>query len=194
MDEGTPDAKESISTRDAIVLAAEKIMRDHGYGAVTSRRVAAEAGLKSQLVYYYFKTMDDLFLAVVRQAEERYFRRMAKALSTANPLRSIWELATDPSQAGLSVEFFALANHRESVRELLVRSTTRSAHLIEAAVAAAADSLSTENRPLSPVALSLLMTSLSFTLSLQSRLGVSTGHAEVQQFVAGLLDTLESNG
>ena len=56
--------------RGALLDAAEQLMLEEGYAAVTSRRVAAQAGLKPQLVHYYFRTMDDLFLAVFRRRAE----------------------------------------------------------------------------------------------------------------------------
>ena len=40
--------------------SAEDILREEGYGALTSRRVAERLGVKQRLVYYYFRTMDDL--------------------------------------------------------------------------------------------------------------------------------------
>ncbi len=59
---GTADSK----TRLALLDAAERLLLAEGYAAVTSRRVAAAAGLKHQLVHYYFRTMDDLLLEVYR--------------------------------------------------------------------------------------------------------------------------------
>src|SRR3954471_21615584 len=59
---GTEDSR----TRAALVDAAPALIGDGGYPAVPSRRVAAKAGLKPQLVHYYFRTMDDLLLAVFR--------------------------------------------------------------------------------------------------------------------------------
>src|SRR5690606_21688674 len=59
---GAPDSK----TRTRLLDAAERLLLREGYASVTSRRVAAEAGLKPQLVHYYFRTMDDLFLEVFR--------------------------------------------------------------------------------------------------------------------------------
>ena len=56
---------ESSTTRQALLDAAEQVMREEGYAAVTSRRVAQRAGLKPQLVHYYFRTMDELFLALL---------------------------------------------------------------------------------------------------------------------------------
>ena len=54
------------ATREALIEATAQIMLDEGYAAATSRRVAAQAGVKSALVHYYFPSMDDLFVAVLR--------------------------------------------------------------------------------------------------------------------------------
>ncbi len=48
---GAPDAK----NRGVLLDTAEQLMIEEGYAAVTSRRVASEAGLKPQLVHYYFR-------------------------------------------------------------------------------------------------------------------------------------------
>jgi len=60
---GGPDAK----NRGILLDAAEQLMLEDGSAAVTSRRVAERAGLKPQLVHYYFRTMDDLFIEVFRR-------------------------------------------------------------------------------------------------------------------------------
>ena len=62
---------ETSKTRAALLDAAEKLMLEEGYAAVTSRHVAAKAGLKPQLVHYYFRTMEDLFLALFRRRAEQ---------------------------------------------------------------------------------------------------------------------------
>ena len=61
-----PDAK----NRGVLLDAAEQLMLEDGYAAVTSRRVAERAGLKPQLVHYYFRTMDELFIEVFRRRAE----------------------------------------------------------------------------------------------------------------------------
>ena len=71
---GAPDAK----NRSVLIDAAEQLTLEEGYAAVTSRRVAEQAGLKPQLVHYYFRTMEELFLAVFRRRAEKdwlYWRR-----------------------------------------------------------------------------------------------------------------------
>src|ERR1700741_3492798 len=72
------NGEESASTRTAILDATAQIMREEGYAAVRSRKVAGRAGLKSQLAHYHFGTMDELFLALYQRYEEQYFQRHAK--------------------------------------------------------------------------------------------------------------------
>ena len=64
---GAPEAK----NRGVLLDAAEQLMLEEGYAAVTSRRLAEKAGLKPQLVHYYFRTMEDLFLAMFRRRAEK---------------------------------------------------------------------------------------------------------------------------
>ena len=63
----TAEAKaDDGGTRLRLIQATVQIMHDEGYAAATSRRVAAKAGVRQALVYYYFPTMDDLFLEVLK--------------------------------------------------------------------------------------------------------------------------------
>ena len=60
---GSPDS----ATSNALLDATEMVLREEGYAAATSRRIADAAGLKQQLVYYYFETMEDLLLACFKR-------------------------------------------------------------------------------------------------------------------------------
>src|ERR1700752_2575025 len=106
---------QTSKTRSALLDAAEDLMRDNGYAAVTSRRLAARAGLKPQLVHYYFRTMDELFLAMFRRVAASFFQRQNAVLESREPLRALWELTSDPKGVVLSYEFVALANHRKAI-------------------------------------------------------------------------------
>ena len=77
---GAPDAKNRLVLLDA----AEQLLIDEGYAAVTSRRVAEKAGLKPQLVHYYFRTMDDLFLEVFRRYADQGMAAHRQALASPN--------------------------------------------------------------------------------------------------------------
>src|ERR1700744_4613610 len=98
------------SSRAKLLRAAATLMRDSGYAAVTSRALAARAGLKPQLVHYYFRTMDELFMALWRRRADSLSGRQEELLRSARPLRALWGLTSDPHDVALSYEFVALAN------------------------------------------------------------------------------------
>lgn len=50
---------------------AVAILRDEGHAALTSRRVAEQIGVKQRLIYYYFRTMDDLIVETFHRLSER---------------------------------------------------------------------------------------------------------------------------
>jgi len=102
--------------RARLLDATEEVMLEEGYAAVTSRSVAARAGINAPLVHYYFPTIDDLFVAVLRRRGEQGVRRMEQALASPEPLRAWWEAASDPRGTALLVELMAAANHREALR------------------------------------------------------------------------------
>ena len=77
---------ENSKSRGILLDAAEQLMREEGYASVTSRRVATRAELKPQLVHYYFRTMDDLFLALLQRGAEQNRERLEGALASSDPL------------------------------------------------------------------------------------------------------------
>lgn len=102
--------------RRRLLDAAEEIMLKEGYAAVSSRSVAAAMGINPSLVHYYFQTIDDLFVALMQRRADRNVRRMVEALESTQPLRSWWELVSDPRGTALYAELMAAANHRPALK------------------------------------------------------------------------------
>lgn len=182
---GATDSK----TRAQLIEAATQLLVEEGYAAVTSRRVGSRAGLKPQLVHYYFRTMDDLFIEVFRHNAERNLEAFEKAVAADPSLRTLWRLNADPGYARFAIEFVALANHRKAIRGEVARYAERyrSAQLGPLAAALAASGAT----GVPPVVALLLMTGLSQVLALEQELGVTTGHAEAVAFVEQVIDDLE---
>jgi AcrR family transcriptional regulator len=109
----------AAAKRELLLDAAEKVMFEQGYAGVTSRSVGASAGAPAPLVHYYFPTLDDLFIAMLRRGLERSKERFLVAVRSPEPLRALWELQLDRRSTSLSVELVALSNHRPAVREAL---------------------------------------------------------------------------
>jgi AcrR family transcriptional regulator len=51
-------------TRQRILDAARRLIAEHGFEATSTKAIAAEAGVPSGLLFYYFKTKDDLIEAI----------------------------------------------------------------------------------------------------------------------------------
>jgi AcrR family transcriptional regulator len=150
-----------LKARDAgarlrLIEATAQIMRDEGYAAATSRRVAAVAGVKPALVYYYFDTMDDLFLAVLRAGAEISLAEMRKALTEDNPLRALWVINSDPRRTGLNTEFMAMANHRKVIGAELKAYAERVRDIETAAVTVALRTHGVDLEDYPPVVVSML--------------------------------------
>jgi AcrR family transcriptional regulator len=184
---GAADSK----TRARLLDAAEQLLLEEGYAAVTSRRVGAKAGLKPQLVHYYFRTMDDLFLEVFRRRADESLAHFERTVATDNSLRTLWRLNADPRGAAFMTEFVALANHRKSIRTEIARYAERSraAQLVALTSALQAAGIPPEQLP--PIAALLLMTGLSQVLSLERVLGVTAGHDATVAYVQRVIDELE---
>lgn len=185
---------ESSKTRAMLVEAAAHVMREEGYIAVSARRVAERAGLKPQLVHYYFRTMDDLFLAVFRLVHEQHVAQHALAMASDRPLAALWDLNSDSSGTVLTAEFLELANHRPAVREEIVRSAESfRAHQVEI-LSHKLEGYGIDTEAYPPAAIVLLMAAISRSLTTEDVLGVSTGHDELLELVHKSLESVEGAG
>ncbi|WP_024804348.1 TetR/AcrR family transcriptional regulator [Nocardia sp. BMG51109] len=184
---GAPDAK----NRAVLLDAAERLMLEEGYAAVTSRGVARRAGLKYQLVYYYFRTMDELLLAVFQRRAEEGLRRQAEALASPHPLRAIWDYSTRPGAAQIIIEFVALANHRQVIRDALTEYSMRFRENEVTALRKIMRHYDIDTEAFPPAVFAVMTAGLSRVLMLEESLDVTGGHAETLAFVEQHLRRLE---
>ena len=182
---------EDSKTRIQLLDAAELLLIEEGYAAVSSRRVAAKAGLKPQLVHYYFRTMDDLFLAVFRRRAEENMVRVERALAADGSLRALWQLNVDPRGAAFNIEFVALANHRKTIRAEIARYAEMHRATQLRAVSAALTARGITEDQLPPVVALLIITGVSQVLALEDALGVTAGHDATRSFVKQAIDRTE---
>jgi AcrR family transcriptional regulator len=184
---GAADSK----TRARLVDAAEQLLLEEGYAAVTSRRVGAKAGLKPQLVHYYFRTMEDLYVEIFRRRAEENLARFDRAMAADASLGTLWRLNADPRGAAFSIEFVALANHHKAIREEVARYAERfrTAQLEALTTALAAEGVGPDVLP--PIVALLMMTGLAQVMALEKGLGVTAGHEATTAFVESAIAHLE---
>jgi AcrR family transcriptional regulator len=185
---------ESSATRAALVDAAEQLMRDEGYAAVTSRKVATRANLTPQLVHYYFSTMDDLFLAVLHRRIAQNNEHVSRALAAADPLQALWEHASNPQSAVMAAEFAALANHRKSIRAQIATYANQLRELQISATARVLQASGISQDVCSPAALAIIIDLIARGLVSETCLGMSAGHTETIALVQRCLRKLGGVG
>jgi AcrR family transcriptional regulator len=178
--------------RTKLIEATARIMRNEGYAAATSRRVATEAGVKQALVYYYFPTMDDLYVEVLRAGAEAALTRMRAVLAADDPLQALWVLNSDSAVTALNTEFMALANHRKAIGAELKVYAERVRDIETAAVTMVFRANGIDLEAFPPVAISMLIAQTARSLCNERAAGVTQGHDEMRAFVERQLTLLKT--
>jgi AcrR family transcriptional regulator len=184
---------ETSKTRATLLDGTEQLILEAGYAAVTYRNVAAKAGVTGGLVQYYFPTLDDLFLALLRRRSDANLERLLAALEERpdEPLRIIWEFNTDETSAGLMMEFLALANHRKSIQSEIAEVTRRARKVQVDALAVRWPQYASSAEGLSPGSLLFLMATVPKMMLLEESVGIAAAHDDVLRLVEGYLDSVE---
>jgi len=182
---------ESSATRAALMDAVEAVMREDGYAALTARRVAERAGLKHQLVFYYFENMDELLLATYRRHISHYRDTMEEALRSDRPLHAFWAVNSNARDAVLNVEFLAMSNHNEVVRAETVRFGEEFRNMGLEHIALPIGGAGQEKEPLSPKAVMMVINFVGSLLGLETAIGISGAHPEIRALVDWCVDELE---
>jgi AcrR family transcriptional regulator len=181
---------EDSGSRTALLNAAEQLMLEEGYAAVTSRRTAAKANLNPALVYYYFGTMDEMFIQVFRRRAEWMLERQGEVLGGPKPLWRLWDLINDQANTALNLEFLALGNHRNAVRaEVGIYQRKYRQQQLDA-VSRIMGEYGVDPVEWPPIAVVVLMSGISRFLLIEKSYDLSFGHAEtiaiVERFLRGV--------
>ncbi len=166
-------------------------MLHEGYAAVTTRRVTARAGVNSALVYYYFDTMDGLFVALFQRGAERSFERLKEALTSDQPLWGFWELIHDRSGSALTMEFIALANHRKAIRAEIAEYSRKFRRAQLEALSAVMERYGLDPDRWPPSSVIVILSAISRFLLIEEAFDVDVGHAETEAMVEDFLRTIE---
>jgi len=176
------------ATSTALLDATERVIREEGYAAATSRRIATEAGVKQQLVYYYFRTMDELLLQTFRRRVERALARLQEDIAADTPIQTIWKNLTTTIDGKLSFEFVALANHHDGIRDEVRHFITESRRMEAAAVERQVREKGVDMGPITPSAAAFIMYSVSLILRREAATGITEGHDDVLALMDWMLE------
>lgn len=174
----------------AMLDGAEYILREEGHARLTSRRIAECIGVKQRLVYYYFKSMDELIVDLFRRLSERELKRLRVASESQHALRQIWNTNVGSTDARLISEFMALANRLEDLKIEVIKFIQDSRAIAIAAIRAALARQTIPNALPAP-ALAIVAASVALSVSREAQLGINMGHEDIMTVVEGFIAALE---
>lgn len=179
--------------RARLLDAAEAILRECGHGALTSRTLAERLSLSRQIVHYYFESIDDLLVQLIRRSSERALAALQEPEMQADPLRAIWRMSNDRDFALLSLEFAALAARQPAVREV-VREAAEAARAAQTRILT--QHLSTRGiaASIDPEVATIVMASLAYTMVQEDAVGITAGHAKLRALVDAALERFAATG
>jgi AcrR family transcriptional regulator len=80
-------------TRDDLLKAAGEMMREVGYGAMSTRRVAEKAGVPLSQIHYHFGSMQGLLLELLKAENAKLLERQSGLYESDLPLAEKWDRA-----------------------------------------------------------------------------------------------------
>lgn len=179
--------------REALLDAAEALIREEGYAAATARKIASRVGLKHQVIFYYFGSQDELLVEVFRRFDKANNERLGQALESATPLSGLWQVLRDPAATRLTLEFMALANHNDVIRAEIAKSAEAARRRQTDAITQHLEQRGIEPQ-MSPQLVSLLTNAMARLLVQESSLGIHLGHAEAKALSDASFAAFEAMG
>jgi AcrR family transcriptional regulator len=118
-----------LGTRERIVEAAERVMRERGLARTTTKEIARAAGYSEGTLYKHFESKEDLFLAVLAERFPAFValvEELPARVGRGTVRETLQEVATNalayygeivPMAASIFSEPALLARHREELRK-----------------------------------------------------------------------------
>jgi TetR/AcrR family transcriptional regulator len=181
---------------EAFLDAAERLLLELGYPGVTTRRLAAEAGLNHGLVHYYFGSVENLLVRVLERFTERLTARQRAMY--ANPEVSFldkWRQAMrylvgeDVEYEKIWLELQAIAWNHPELQERVAQINDEWRAVLTEAFAEPRERYGIE-MPLDAL-VSLVMT-FNEGIILERAQGITTGHQELLEWIDSWLDGREA--
>ncbi|ABW12646.1 transcriptional regulator, TetR family [Parafrankia sp. EAN1pec] len=182
---------ESSKTRAVLLDVTERLIRNEGYAAVSSRSVANAAGVTPALIHYYFPTLDDLFVALFRRGAEKNLERQRRLLTSPQPLRALWASSIEPAGTSLLTEFMALANHRKSIRQEIADYARQFRDLQTELLSSRLKEYGLDPAQVPPATVLFMIGAASRGFVAEDMLGITDGHTETLALVERLLQRFE---
>ena len=174
----------------ALLDAAERLLVESGHAAVTTRRLADEAGVNHGLVHYYFGSIENVLARTLERFTSRLIERQRALYAADVPFIDKWReamtnLEADARYQKIWLELQALAWNRPELQARVAGVTEEWRTVLLEAFAQARIEAGIE-MPLP--ALTALVVTFNQGIMLERLIGVDEGHAELLAWIEELLD------
>jgi TetR/AcrR family transcriptional regulator len=184
--------------REALLDAAERLLIDEGYAAVTTRRLAQTAGINHGLVHYYFGSMEQVLLATATRATDRILARQREMYAADVPFLSKWRTAMSfleqdlaAGYSKLTSELRAMAWNHPEIRAIASDVNRRWREVLTEAFTAAAVEYGIDPDDAPIEALVALAMTFQIGLVAERLMGVTAGHEVLLESIDEWLQRLE---
>ena len=183
------------NAEEAFLDAAERLLVEVGYAAITTRLLAREAGANQGLVHYYFGSMENLLVRVLERFTERLIVRQRAMYAADEPFLQKWRQAMryldEDFASGYQkvwYELQAMAWNKPELRERIAHVTVEWREVLEEAFEQARREHGIEM----PVgALAVLVAAFNQGLIFERLSGIDSGHRELLDWIDAWLEERE---
>ena len=178
---------------EALLDAAERLLLDVGYAGVTTRKLAAEAGLNHGLVHYYFGSVENLLVRVLERFTARLTERQRALYADPDvPFLDKWRQAMrflvgdDVEYEKIWLELQALAWNNPELRDRVAQVDEEWRAVLTEAFAEPSERYRID-MPLD--ALVALVMTFNEGIILERAQGITTGHRELLEWIDKWLES-----
>jgi AcrR family transcriptional regulator len=176
----------------ALLDAAERLLIETGYAGLTTRKVAAEAGVNHGLVHYYFGSMEELLLQVLERFTARLIDRQTAMYGGDAPFLEKWRMAMRWLEEDVAAgypkvwwELQAMAWNHPEMRERLVQVDGVWRNVLRIYFGSALDEYGIDFPLEATVA---LVITFNKGMQIEQLSGITTGHRELLDWIDGWLE------
>jgi AcrR family transcriptional regulator len=175
------------ATRRALLDAAEELLISKGMAAITTRKVAEQAGVNQALVHYHFGTIEELLLAALERVSVQVKERSQEIYSTHGSFMDGWfeemqAMITSDFERGWGkvwLENLTLAANRPKIRKQYVKASTMTRKLHERQVSEMLEEHGVDEKLYPAQAIVTLLDAITSKLILDRLVGIRAGHSEL---------------
>jgi AcrR family transcriptional regulator len=185
----------------ALLDAAERLLIEDGHAGITTRKLAAEAGVNHGLVHYYFGSVEELLFQAMERYTERLLDRQRALYAADLPFIEKWRTAMRYIDEDLAAgypkiwaELHAVAWNRPQFQQRIVEVHLQWREIFGDALARAKDELDFAGTPFSPAAFVALVATFNAGLLLERLVGLDRGHDELLEAMDAWLSSLGPGG